>query len=79
MTSLHNLPQRQREVLHFIIREIEEKDQSPTIKEIANHIGILEQQVHQCLKALKEKNRITWDKFKQRSITVIDDKKGLIK
>lgn len=73
MVMLHNLPQRQREVLHFIVRNIEDKHESPTIDEIANGTKLKYQQVHEILNVLEEKKRIKRDKFKHRSITLVEE------
>lgn len=72
MVLLYNLPQRQREALHFIVQNIEQKQESPTTLEIADALGISIQQAHALLEALEEKKRIKRDKGKHRSITLVE-------
>ena len=73
MTMLfYNLPENQRRVLHFIIRNIEDKGESPTHAEIAAAFDMSEQHVHNVLNALEKKGRIKRDKHQHRSITVIE-------
>ena len=72
MVTLYNLPARQREVLHFIVRNIEDKQESPTVREIAMGLDMADQQVSTLLKALEEKGRIKRDKYKHRSITILE-------
>ncbi|TXH52781.1 MAG: winged helix-turn-helix transcriptional regulator [Desulfurellales bacterium] len=71
MANLSNLPQRQREVLHFIVREIEDKGQSPTQDEIAAGLGMVKGQVSACLDALENKGKIKRTRYGHRSIEVV--------
>lgn len=71
MVNMANLPQRQREVLHYIVRHIEDKQESPMQGEIADALGISPALVSQCLDALEEKGKISRIKHKHRSIEVL--------
>ena len=68
---LYNLPARQREVLHCIIRHIDDKGQSPTVAEIADACKTTVQNIQAALEALEKKNRIRREKGAPRSITVV--------
>ena len=67
----YNLPENQRRVLHFVIRNIEEKGESPTLEEIGQYLDMKKQTVHECLNSLEKKGRIKRDKYQHRSITII--------
>ena len=72
----YNLPDKQRQALHFIVRYIDEKGQSPTHSEIADALDILPQQAHTILNALEKKGKIKRNKGAHRSIEIISgDKK----
>ena len=66
----YDLPEGQRRVLHFVMRFIDENEQSPTQAEIADGLGMLEQQVYSTLKALEKKKKIKRIKGAHRSIVV---------
>lgn len=72
MVLMTNLPQRQMEILHFIVRTIDDKKQSPTIKEIAEALDLKIPNVHSALDALEKKGKIKREKFCQRSIAVME-------
>lgn len=71
MVTLYNLPTRQREVLHFIIRNINDKEESPTLQEIADATKMKLSQVQQIIYALEAKKKISTTPHKSRSIVVI--------
>jgi SOS-response transcriptional repressor LexA len=68
---LYNLPQRQREVLHYIIRHIDDAGQSPTLDEIALACNMHRQHAHKIIDALEKKGRISRTKGAARSITIV--------
>lgn len=72
MVKLFNLPERQRQVLHAIIRSIEDKGQSPTYEEIAEACKIQKAHVQDVLDALEKKGRIKRIAGAHRSIEVIE-------
>lgn len=78
MTMLfYNLPETQRRVLHFIIRNIEEHSESPTLDEIGAALEMTKQNVHQAVCALEKKGRITRTPNAHRSITIVNTKEKL--
>lgn len=73
----YNLPEGQRRVLHFIMRNIEDKGESPTLDEIATEFEYTKQYAKKVLDALEKKGRIKRDKHQQRSITIVKEEKTL--
>ncbi len=69
---LYNLPKRQREVLSFIINNIEKKKESPTVHEISDGLNLAMGQIQALLDVLEIKNRIKRDRGKHRSITLVE-------
>jgi len=66
---LQSLTQRQQEVLEIIRRHISRNGQSPTVREIAQALGVRSTcTVHKHLEALEKKGVITKSKYGYRSI-----------
>lgn len=71
MVTFHNLPSRQRQVLHFIVRTIEDKQESPTLQEIADANDMKVAQAQQIVNALVEKGKIKTTPHAVRSIEIV--------
>lgn len=67
---------RQAEILHFAREYRRENGYSPALTEIAEHFGISIPTVHQHVSALREKNLLTVEKGKRRSIQALRDHKS---
>ena len=66
---------RQREVLAFLVRFIEENGFPPSVREIATAIGVSSTfGVIRHLKALERKGRISRKRFTSRGIRVLEGK-----
>lgn len=74
MVTFYNLPPRQRQVLHFIVRTIEDKQESPTLQEIADANDMKVSQAQNIVQALEAKGKIKTTAHKMRSIEVIEQK-----
>ena len=72
MVMMHDLPHRQRQVLHFIVRNIYDKKESPTAQEIADGTGLIIQQVQTIIRALVVKKKITRERYNHRSIKIVE-------
>lgn len=72
--TFYNLPPRQRQVLHFIVRTIEDKQESPTLQEIADANNMQVAQAQQIVNALEAKGKIKTTPHAMRSIEIVGDK-----
>lgn len=69
---MDNLSPRQREILEFIMREIENKGYPPSVREIANAVDLRSPStVHSHLNTLEELGYIRKDPTKPRTIEVL--------
>jgi SOS-response transcriptional repressor LexA len=68
---LYNLPDGQRQVMHFIVREINDSGQSPTVAEISAACEMTPQHVNSILNNLEKRGRIKRVKHTSRSITIV--------
>lgn len=66
---------RQAEILQFISKFQREKDYSPSLREIAKHFKVSIPTVHQHISYLREKNLLSLEKGKRRSIQAFNDHK----
>lgn len=66
---------RQAEILHFAREYRRENGYSPSLSEIAKHFDISIPTVHQHISYLREKNLLTTEKGKKRSIQVLHNDK----
>jgi len=66
---------RQAEILLFAREYRRENGYSPSLTEIANHFNISTPTVHQHVSSLKEKNLLTTEKGKKRSIQALHNHK----
>ena len=72
MSSARKLTDRQKQVLDFIRREIDDRGRPPTLREIAVAMGIRNATGVYChLHALKEKGYIDWEDGLSRSIRIL--------
>lgn len=70
------LTKRQKEVLSFIREYIKENDYSPSLEEIADHLGLSSvSTVHEHLQNLKEKGYLTKEDHQPRSLQPSEDKR----
>lgn len=70
---------RQAEVLDFISKFQREKRYSPSLSEIAQHFNISIQTIHQHISYLRNKNLLTTEKNRRRSIQLFNDhKRGIV-
>ena len=67
---------RQAEILHFAREYRRENGYSPALSEIAKNFGISVPTVHQHVSSLQEKNLLTVEKGKKRSIQALRDHKS---
>jgi len=67
---------RQAEILHFAREYRRENGYSPALAEIAKHFGISIPTVHQHISSLRQKNLLTVEKGKKRSIQSLRDYKS---
>ena len=66
------LTPRQREVLEFIKRFLEEHQYPPTVREIGHHFGFVPRSVFDHLKALERKGYLKREATKSRSLQITD-------
>lgn len=64
---------RQREILQFIAVFQKDKGYAPSLREIAENFGISVPTVHQHISYLREKNLLSAEKGKKRSIQMFSD------
>lgn len=76
--NIGNPSKRQAEILHFAREYRRENGYSPALTEIAKHFDISIPTVHQHISALREKNLLTVEKGKKRSIQSLRDHKSSI-
>lgn len=67
---------RQAEILNFIREFRGKKGYAPSLGEIAGHFGVSVPTVHQHVSYLRQKNLLTSEKGKRRSIQTLNDRKG---
>jgi len=67
---------RQAEILDFIGGFRRKKGYAPSLAEIAEHLGVSVPTVHQHVSYLRQKNLLTTEKGKQRSIQAFNNRKG---
>ena len=67
---------RQAEILDFIGGFRRTKGYAPSLAEIAEHLGVSVPTVHQHISYLRQKNLLTTEKGKQRSIQAFNNRKG---
>lgn len=69
---MKELTRRQREVLDFIERYLEEKGYPPSVRDIAAQFGLVSAAgVHKHIKALVRKNYLSKDDFLSRSLRIL--------
>lgn len=66
---------RQAEILQFVTKFQREKGYAPSLGEIANHFEVSIPTVHQHISYLREKNLLSANKGKKRSIQAFNDNK----
>jgi len=66
------LTPRQREVLEFVKRFLEEHGYPPTVREIGRHFGFVPRSVFDHLKALERKGYLKREATKSRSLQITD-------
>ena len=66
------LTPRQREVLEFIKRFLDEQGYPPTVREIGGHFGFVPRSVFDHLKALERKGYLKREATKSRSLQIMD-------
>ena len=66
---------RQAEILQFVTKFQREKSYAPSLGEIANHFGVSIPTVHQHISYLRNKNLLSANKGKRRSIQTFNDQK----
>lgn len=72
---LKKLSQRQLDILNFIKQEVREKGYPPSVREIAEAVGLASSStVHGHLERLQQKGLIRRDPTKPRAIEILDDK-----
>lgn len=64
---------RQREVLEFINRFIEQHKYPPSVRELAGHFAISLRGAYDHLKALRKKGFVRWSEGRSRAMEVLDD------
>ena len=67
---------RQAEILDFIGGFRRKKGYAPSLAEIAEHLGVSVPTVHQHVSYLRQKNLLTTEKGKQRSIQAFNNRKS---
>lgn len=67
---MSDLTEREAEVLEAVSGFIAEKGFSPSIDEIAALAGIGRSTVHRTLVELKDKEKVSWDPTKNRTLSV---------
>jgi len=67
---------RQAEILQFVTKFRREKRYSPSLGEIANNFGVSIPTIHQHISYLRQKNLLTTEKGKRRSIQAFNNQKG---
>ena len=70
---MKGLTMRQREVLEFINRFIEQHKYPPSVRELAGHFAISLRGAHDHLKALRKKGFVRWSEGRSRAMEVLDD------
>jgi repressor LexA len=63
---------RQREVLAFITRFIEQHKYPPSVRELAGHFAISLRGAYDHLKALRKKGFVRWSEGRSRALEVLD-------
>lgn len=72
---MKKLSQRQLDILNFIKQEVREKGYPPSVREIAEAVGLASSStVHGHLERLQQKGLIRRDPTKPRAIEILDDK-----
>jgi repressor LexA len=74
---MEELSKRQTEIYQFILDYRQEKDLSPTLREISGGVGLSLSTVVAHINALKDKGRIGWQPKSPRSIHIIKQHKYL--
>jgi repressor LexA len=69
---VQGLTPRQREVLEFIKRFLDEHSYPPTVREIGRHFGFVPRSVFDHLKALERKGYLKREATKSRSLQITD-------
>ena len=64
---------RQREVLEFINKFIEQHKYPPSVRELAGHFTISLRGAYDHLKALRKKGFVRWSEGRSRAMEVLDD------
>ena len=67
---------RQAEILHFAREYRRESGYSPTLTEIAKHFGVSIPTIHEHISHLRDKNLLTVERGKKRSIQALRDHKS---
>ena len=70
---MKGLTMRQREVLEFINRFIEQHKYPPSVRELAGHFAISLRGAYDHLKALRKKGFVRWSEGRSRAMEVLDD------
>ena len=69
---MKGLTMRQREVLAFITRFIEQHKYPPSVRELAGHFAISLRGAYDHLKALRKKGFVRWSEGRSRALEVLD-------
>jgi repressor LexA len=74
----HPLTKRQKEILDYIAAYADENELAPTLEEIAARFQISKPTAFEHVKALQDKQRLTTQKYRQRSIQLTDDESDAV-
>ena len=67
-----NTPERKKHILDYIAVFIASNGFSPSVRDIADGVGLALANVHQNLVILKEEGRIDFQEGKRRTITIVE-------
>ncbi|MDP3769375.1 MAG: transcriptional repressor LexA [bacterium] len=76
MTGIGKPSKRQAEILQFISRFHSGKGYAPSLAEIADNFGVSIPTIHQHISYLRQKNLLTTEKGKKRSIQALNNQKS---
>lgn len=71
-TKVFNPQERQDEIIHYIKWFRAMKQDAPKLKEIANYLCVSPQTVSSDVRKLKAEGRLNYNKYKQRSVRLIE-------
>jgi repressor LexA len=71
------LTPRQKDVLDFLKKYLNEKGYSPSLEEVAKHLGISIPSVHQHIELIQKKGYLKKDEFQARSIAPLQESQAV--